>query len=550
MRHPLRPLFALCTCLPVCSVLAAILPDAGRLIQDIESTPLSIPTPQRLDLTLPESGNEQVTAGGPKLSVKAFRLSGNQAIPSSELLPLLDDLKGRDLGLAELQQAAWRLSNHYRQRGYPLARAYLPPQEIDRGIVEIALLEGRYGQIRLQNGSRIGDRVLAGPLSPLESGAAVEGKALERSLLLLQDTPGVEVRSTLRPGASVGTTDLIVETRPAPLLSGSLDADNHGNRFMGQNRLGLTLNLNSPLGLGDLLTLRGMRSDEGQNYRRIGYQLPLGPAGTQLGVAYSDMDYELSKDFDELDAHGNARIVTAFVLQPLIRSRAFNLYGHLQFEDKFLEDDIDLFSSRSDKRLRNWSATLSGNAQDSLGGVTGFALTYTHGDLNIDSGDVERLDAATARTQGSFNKWNPAILRLQRLTERLSLYIHLQAQLSDGNLDSAEKFWLGGPYGVRAYPQGEATGDQGWLANIELRYALTPAWQFSTFIDHGEVHLNEDTWDAGDNHRRLSGAGVGISWNDHGWRISVVSAWKLGSERTESDVNRTPRLWAQLVRYF
>ncbi|MFD2837958.1 hypothetical protein ACFS3C_19440 [Azotobacter vinelandii] len=103
---------------------------------------------------------------------------------------------------------------------------------------------------------------------------------------------------------------------------------------------------------------------------------------------------------------------------------------------------------------------------------------------------------------------------------------------------------------MRAYPQGEATGDQGWLANIELRYALTPAWQFSTFIDHGEVHLNEDTWDAGDNHRRLSGAGVGVGWNDHGWRISVVSAWKLGSERTESDVNRTPRLWAQLVRYF
>ncbi|MFC0708151.1 ShlB/FhaC/HecB family hemolysin secretion/activation protein [Azorhizophilus paspali] len=91
------------------------------------------------------------------------------------------------------------------------------------------------------------------------------------------------------------------------------------------------------------------------------------------------------------------------------------------------------------------------------------------------------MDAATARTQGSFNKWNPAILRLQRLTEGLSFYIHLQAQLSDGNLDSAEKFWLGGPYGVHAYPQGEATGDHGWLANIELRYALTPAWQFSTF---------------------------------------------------------------------
>lgn len=551
MRH-LRPLFALCTSLPVCTVFAATLPNAGRLIHEIETAPLSVPAPQSLDLTLPDSSNGKVAAGGPTLSVTGFRLTGNQAIPSSELLPLLDDLKGRSLSLGELQQAAQRLSDYYRQRGYPLARAYLPAQEIDQGVVEIALLEGRYGQVRLQNGSRVSDRVLNAPLSPLESGTAVEGKELERSLLLLQDTPGVEVKSTLRPGTSVGTSDLIVEARPAPLVSGSIDADNYGNRYMGQNRLGLTLNLNSPLGLGDQLSLRAMRSDEDQNYQRISYQLPVGTVGTQVGVAYSDMDYELSKDFDELDAHGNARIATAFVLQPLIRSRAFNLYGHLQFEDKFLEDDIDLFSSRSDKRLRNWSATLSGNAQDSLGGggVTSFALTYTHGDLNIDSGDVERLDSATTRTQGTFNKWNPAILRLQRLTDRLSLYTHLQAQLSDGNLDSAEKFWLGGPYGVRAYPQGEATGDQGWLANVELRYALTPAWQLSTFIDHGEIRLNEDTWDDGDNHRSLSGAGVGVNWSDHGWRISAVSAWKLGSERTESDVNRTPRVWVQLVRYF
>jgi len=551
MRH-LRPLIALCTSLPVCSVFAAIPPDAGRQIHEIETTPLSIPAPQTLDLTLPDSAEGELASGGPTLQVRDFRISGSQAIATSELLPLLDDLKGRNLSLADLQRAARRLSDYYRQHGYPLARAYLPAQEIDQGIVEIAVLEGRYGQVNLQNSSRVSDRVLSAPLAPLESGSAVEGKELERSLLLLQDTPGVEVKSTLRPGTSVGTSDLIVETAPAPLISGSIDADNYGNRYMGQNRLGLTLNLNSPLGLGDLLSLRGMRSDEGQDYHRASYQLPVGPYGTQLGAAYSEMDYELSKDFDELDAHGKARISTAFVLQPLIRSRAFNLYGQLQFEDKFLEDDIDLFSSRSDKRLRNWSATLSGNGQDSFNGgaVSSFALTYTHGDLNIGSGDVEQLDAATTRTQGTFNKWNLAILRLQRLTDRLSLYAQVQGQLSDGNLDSAEKFWLGGPYGVRAYPQGEATGDQGWLANVELRYALTPAWQLSTFIDHGHIRLNEDTWDDGENHRRLSGAGVGVNWSDHGWRVNAVSAWKLGSERTESDVNRTPRVWVQVVRYF
>lgn len=70
--HHLRPLFALCTSLPVCSVFADMAPNAGRLIRDIESVPLSIPRPQRLDLTLPDNGNGQADIGGPKLSVKDF----------------------------------------------------------------------------------------------------------------------------------------------------------------------------------------------------------------------------------------------------------------------------------------------------------------------------------------------------------------------------------------------------------------------------------------------------------------------------------------------
>ncbi len=531
---------------------AGILPDAGQSIRNIESAPLTLPPSQRLNLSVPDAQDGKVPSGGPTLQVKGFRISGNQAIAGDELLLLLDDLKNRELTVGELQQAAQRLSQHYRQHGYPLARAYLPPQEIDQGVVEIALLEGRYGQVQLDNRSRVVDGVLKAPLGGLQPGDTVESKALERSLLLLSDTPGVEVKSTLKPGATVGATDLIVETRPGPLVSGSIDMDNYGNRFTGQNRLGASLNLNSPLGLGDQLSLRAMGSDEEEKYHRIGYQLPISAAGTQFGVAYSDMDYQLGKDFDDLDAHGNARIASAYVLHPVVRSRNFSLYGHLQYDDKRLKDDIDLFDVRSDKRSRNWSGGFTGNAQDEFagGGVTSFALTYTHGDLNIEAGEIEAFDTATAGTQGAFNKWNPSLVRLQRLTERLSLYTQLQGQITDGNLDSAEEISLGGIYGVRAYPQGEASGDQGWLANLELRYALTPQWQLLSFLDHGEVRLNKDTWDNGDNHRSLSGAGVGASWSAYGWQVSAVSAWKLGNADPQSDVDRTPRVWAQVVRFF
>lgn len=533
------------------SATAATAPDAGQVQQGIDQAPLQLPGKQRLDINLPDAPADPAAEAGPRLQVNGFILDGNQALPSAELLTLLADLAGRELSVGQLQGAANRITRLYRERGYPLARAYLPAQEIEGGMVKIAVLEGRYGQVQINDQAGLRGGALA-PLTTLQSGDAVQGQSLERSLLLLQDLPGIEVKSTLRPGASTGTTDLLVDVQRAPLIDGAIDADNYGNRFTGEYRLGGTLNLNNPLGLGDRLTLRAMGSEEDQRYGRVAYQLPLGPWATQLGVAYSDMDYQLGKDFEDLDAHGNARITSVFALQPLVRSRDFSLYGQLQFDDKRLKDDIDLFEQKSDKRARVTILSLTGNSRDMLlgGGVNSFALAWSQGSLNLDGATAQRADDLTAGAAGQFHKLNPSLVRLQRLSERFSLYTQLQGQWADGNLDSSEKLYLGGAYGVRAYPQGEASGDQGWLANVELRYSLTEAWQLSTFIDHGQVRLNKDSWTDEENHRSLSGTGIGARWAAYGWQISTVAAWRLGNADAESDVARTPRIWAQVVRAF
>lgn len=298
--------------------------------------------------------------------------------------------------------------------------------------------------------------------------------------------------------------------------------------------------------------MRAFGSNEQQRYYRAGYQLPVGPWATQVGAAYSNMDYQLAEDFGDLNAHGNARTTSAYIIQPLIRGRAFSLFAQVQYDEKRLTDDIDLFTTKSDRRARLLNAALSGNARDNLlgGGLSGFALSYSHGRLNIDDEQAQPIDDLSAGTRGQLNKINSSVVRLQRLNDRFSLYTQLQGQWSNNNLDSSEKFSLGGAYGVRAYPQGEASGDQDWLANVELRYALTSTWQLSTFADHGQVRLNQDAWTEGNNHRSLSAAGIGSTWRSTGWRVNTVAAWKLGNAEAQSDVERTPRVWAQVIRYF
>lgn len=549
--RPMLLMAALGTYLQVSSVFAATVPDVGQIMQNLEQQPRRQNLKSSIPINLPDAPNDQSTDDSPKIAVNQLRLEGNQTIPSASLLALLADLPGKEWRISELQAAANRITRYYREQGYPLARAYIPAQEIEAGIITIAVLEGRYGDVKISDNAGLGGSALA-PLADLRSGEVVQARSLERGLLLLQETPGVEVKSTLRPGASTGTSDLLIDVHQGRRVSGSVDLDNYGNRFVGQFRAGSTVNFNNPLNLGDRLTLRVTGSDEQQLYGRLAYQLPVGPWATQLGFAYSDMSYKLGKDFKDIRAHGSASIVSIYALQPLIRSRSLNVSTQLQFEEKRLKDDIDLFGERRSKRTRAITATLHGSQRDDwLGsGQSSFSIAWTHGQLDLDGHPAQQFDAVTANTQGRFDKVNPSIARSQYLGERFNLFAQLQGQWSNRNLDGAEKLCLGGAYGVRAYPQGEACGDQGLLANVELRYALSDAWQVSTFVDHGDVRVNKRPWTWGNNFRSLSGAGIGVSWAVTDWQLNAVAAWKIGHEKAQSDVERSPQIWVQLVRYF
>jgi len=84
------------------------------------------------------------------VTVKDFRFSGNTVFTAAELREQVREFIGKTLDFNGLNDAASRVQRHYRERGYFLAVAYLPQQEIREGIVEIAVLEGRLGQINLQ----------------------------------------------------------------------------------------------------------------------------------------------------------------------------------------------------------------------------------------------------------------------------------------------------------------------------------------------------------------------------------------------------------------
>jgi hemolysin activation/secretion protein len=535
--------------------LAQQLPVSAGQLQQIPPPPQVEKPAPAVEVARPDPVSDSAL-GGVTVAVRSLEISGQTLFPEAELVAASGFVPGRELDLAGLRQLAAAISAHYHERGYFLAQAYLPAQDVSGGTVTIAVVEGRYGKIELRNSARLSNGVASDILDGLNSGDAVTNATLERRLLLLSDIPGVAVKSTLTPGSEVGTSDLTVDLAPGPRISGSIEADNAGNRYTGTYRAGGTINFNNPTGVGDQISLRLLASTGGLAYGRAAYQAPVGRA--TVGAAFTHMRYQLGREFDGLDAHGTADIAGVFASYPLIRSRRSNLYLTASAEGKRLEDKIDLVSSEVDKNSKVLTIGFNGDLRDSGNGFTVYSFSGSLGDLDIESPFERAVDALTARSQGGFGKVQFNGAHLRPVSGPLSLYGAVRGQLAFDNLDSSEKMELGGAYAVRAYPEGEAYGDQGYVATLEARLGLdawTPSFpgelQLIGFVDVGEVDYAHDPWLPGSNHTKRSGFGAGLNWfGPEGLIVRASYARKLGDAKATSAPDRSGRFWFQIVKLF
>ncbi len=546
---------------PAVTTQAQIVPDAGSVLRDQQKPALEVPSRPALPLQFDEDVRPAVKPSDTRMVLGSLRISGNSLFSQAELLALVQDYVGKEVDIDELHQAAARITRHYRERGYMVARAYLAQAYLlapDRrdGVADITIVEGRFGTVNTINRSRLRDGVTRNYTESFP-GAVVREPDVERKLLLLGDLAGVgEARSSMKAGTNAGETDLTVDVRSAPMYSGSIELDNFGNRFTGANRLGVRLDVASPLGFGDALSARITKGFDGMEFARAGYQAPVGSDGLRLGVAASASRYRLGKLFEALDARGESASTSLTMSYPFIRSRDVNLYGQLSHDRSQFQDRVNATATVTDKQTRVTQLALSGDARDASGGITVFYLNHSGGRVNIEKPEARAADDASARTHGHYRKWTLNLLRLQSLGENTSAYVSFSGQAASKNLDSSEKFVLGGAQGVRAYPQGEASGDAGYVATAELRHslrvgALPGVLQPFVFVDTGSVKINEQPFIAGSNRRHLSGGGVGVTWTKAAdFQVKVTLATRLGNKPATSDTDRHTRGWVQVIKHF
>lgn len=485
-------------------------------------------------LALPATGVSQPPRpadGSDRVRVDRFVVTGVTVFSQDRIQALLAPDEGRELTLAELEGLAARITALYREHGYILARAYVPAQEMRGGVVEITVVEGRVATIDIRGLRHYHAEYLRRYVEPRSPGRVFEAAAFERGLLTLNDLPGLAVKSTLRPGDEPGTTDIVLDVDKDRLFSGAIDANNYGSPETGYERFGVSLNLNNPLGLGDVLAFRGLTSTVGGALWlvRLSYAIPVNTLGTKVGAAYthSHVGADVGAVVGDITVRGDADIGSLFVLHPLIRSRELSVYGQAGFDIKNFNNNFQSLPQAQPQHddLRVFSVGSFVDFVDRLRGANTLSLTLWQGVGNF-LGGMDGINDPTASVPGAggtFTKLTGEASRSQQITTYTSIYLRVGGQWASTSVVVPEQYIVGGQGTVRGYPVAQFSGDRGYALTGEFRWNapgfgdksafLGKKWgeifQCYAFIDHGGANLINPP-EGQTKSQTITGAGLGM----------------------------------------
>ncbi len=506
-------------------------PSPGTLIEGVDTRRPPPPGPAEF-LFQRDASPSSHDRDGRRFLVKGFHFTGNTVFNEARLRRVVERFTDLQLNLYDLNRAADAVSRFYRDQGYPVAGAFVPVQRVEDGLVAIQVVEGRIGTLRFDGGWRYSDAMLGAYLDPLTAEKQVTIGQLERSLLLMNDLPGLEARATLAPGSRQGETDATIALEEKPLAL-TLQMNNSGRKEAGANRFDVGVEFNNPLGIGDQLVWRGMKSNgDLMRFSKLGYSVPIGADGLRLSMASSRVRYKVAGDFAALGIEGLVNSDEIGISYPLRRSRVSNISLSAGIKSTGSEQSA-LSTALSSTKLSVASVGAAGNWVHEDSASTSLSTTFSS---NFRNNYGSNPTALRGKVDIDFT-------HLAGLTPRWDVFTRVNTMIGAGAVPDTEKFSLGGPDSVRGYQVAEYRGDKGYLLTVEFRRQIAlgnTGGQVSIYHDRGAVRNTGFASQDG-----LASWGVGASvfpWKNSLVRADIAWPTTLGSHRP-GDGKSGARLW-------
>jgi hemolysin activation/secretion protein len=474
-------------------------------------------------------GNAPFTApaGSEKITfvLKDITLEGLTIYKPGDIKTVYAPKINTKISLKDVYAIAATLTAKYRNDGYILTQVIVPPQTIADGTVKLRVVEGRINQIKVDGPGAQGTNadIINLYVSRLKSQNVLNNQSLERTILLINDLPGVTAKSVLSPSTTTdGASDLtiFVDRKAA---DANVKVDNFGSRFLGRWEALAGASLNSALGYNERISaqMAYAPSDQGFEpellYGELSSSVPVGAYGTSLEFNIGKSRTEPGNFLDQFNVKGTSYFTGMKVQQPIIRTRALNVSSSLGLDRKSTKTKSNVDTNKDDDLT---SLRLGGHVDviDTLfsAAVTSANIEISHGLTILGASETGDPDLSRPDADVTYTKFTGNLTRLERIANDIALQTSIKGQLSNAALLSAEEFGLGGMNSIgRGYDPSEITGDDGIAGSMELQwstpYAVTWLDNYTVygFYDIGKV-MNSDATASIIQTESLASVGAGI----------------------------------------
>ncbi|MBI1309011.1 MAG: BamA/TamA family outer membrane protein [Proteobacteria bacterium] len=453
-------------------------------------------------------------------TLKSLNITGNSAFTDEELSALAKNMMGQKITLADIYTLANQITNFYRAHGFIISQAIVPPQEIAKGNVTIRVVEGFVDdiQFKTEGGSKLNQRQLNRAAAAIRASKPLNQAVLERQMLLLNDLGGVTARAVVEPSQNtIGAANLVIEVKRKK-VSGSLQVDNHGSRYIGPVQYQARASVSGVAADYDQLDLLYATTSDFNEMRlgEVRHTIPIGSNGLKAMWRAEYSETAPGSTLKAFNVQGKDLTLEAGVSYPIIRGRQKNLeaFGTLAWESLQTKS---LGSKISSEKVSVAKAGVNYDQIDSFHG-RGLATASVSKGLGI-LGASSEGDPLLSRLNANpeFTKVNAEASREQFFTGLpFSVVTAVQAQYSPDSLIASQEFGIGGSTYGRGYDPSEITGDSGAAAKLEGRYTQNTTdnkwvktWQPYAFYDVGFT-VDNKTGTGVDARNSLASAGTGL----------------------------------------
>lgn len=369
----------------------------------------------------------------------------------------------RGITLGMIETVADTITRYYRERGFILAKAYIPQQHVRDGVVTITLLLGQLGEVQVNNNKIYSDKIVKRIFKP-SLGKPVSNNVIEENLYLINDLPGVNASGYFEPGTQVGDTKLNINFNRERRLSSNLRLDNHGSEATGEYRAYADFHWNNPLTLGDefQLGVLGSFNPENSVYGSARYSLPVYTPRIQFSLGVSSNDFVTDDNADlttDFEISGKSLVADANVTYKISRSRTNNQNISLGYSEINSQIEFGSLSNAGlDKTVNKLDLGYSFdtlNEEDRVLHQGGIVLTYSE----FVEGAEEGQDLKATLVSLDYSRLS--FLRIPFTKTETKLILRAVGQYSGSSLSEVLQFGLAGPTRARGYKINEFFADDG-----------------------------------------------------------------------------------------